>query len=253
MWNDPLDGLIAVWFSCGAASAVAAKLTLDKYGAARVRVVNCPVVEEHPDNLRFLADVQSWLGVPIETATNPKYPAASAREVWERRAYMSGIAGAPCTLELKKEARRQWERVHSPAWHVLGFTADERARHDRFVATERNNVLPVLIDAGLRKSDCFEILRQAGLRLPAIYGMGYPNANCVGCVKATSPAYWSLVRRTFPAVFADRAEQSRRLGARLARLHGERVFLDELPDEIDGQPELNFDCNVFCEEPANVE
>ena len=36
---------IAVWFSCGAASAVALKLTVDKYGLDNVYAVNNPVIE----------------------------------------------------------------------------------------------------------------------------------------------------------------------------------------------------------------
>ena len=48
---------IAVWFSCGAASAVALKLTVEKYGLDNVYAVNNPVIEEHDDNLRFLDDV----------------------------------------------------------------------------------------------------------------------------------------------------------------------------------------------------
>lgn len=51
--------IIAVWFSCGAASAVAAKLTIERYGATHnIRVVNNPVAEEDSDNQRFSADVQ---------------------------------------------------------------------------------------------------------------------------------------------------------------------------------------------------
>ena len=45
---------IAVWFSCGAASAVAAKLTVDKYRETHnILIVNNPVKEEHSDNIRF--------------------------------------------------------------------------------------------------------------------------------------------------------------------------------------------------------
>jgi hypothetical protein len=249
--TDAAHGMIAVWFSCGAASAAAAKLTIDKYGAARVRVVNSPVVEEHQDNRRFLMDVQQWLGVEIETAINSKYQDCSAVTVWDKRKFMSGPRGAPCTVELKKEARYQWERENNPAWHVLGFTAEEKKRHERFTLTERSNVLPVLIDAGLTKADCKEMVRAAGIALPAIYALGYPNANCIGCVKATSPAYWNLVRRTFPDVFAARAKQSRRLGAMLTRYRGERIYLDELPrSHAEGQMEMQFDCGVFCEEPS---
>ena len=46
---------IAVWFSCGASSAVAAKKTIEKYGESHnVIVINNPVINEHIDNRRFL-------------------------------------------------------------------------------------------------------------------------------------------------------------------------------------------------------
>lgn len=210
--------MIAVWFSCGAASAAALKLTVDKYGAENVRAVNNPVAEEHPDNLRFARDVSEWVGIEIETAINSKYPKASAVDVWERRKGMAFPHGAPCTVELAVRARQQWESENKVDWHVFGFTADERNRHDRFVLTERSNVLPVLIDANMTKDDCGFMIRAAGLKLPEIYDRGFPNANCIGCVKATSPTYWNLVRKEFPEVFNERAEQSRRLGAKLVRV-----------------------------------
>lgn len=244
--------VVVVWFSCGAASAVAAKMTLEQYGQThRVRVVNNPVAEEDADNRRFLYDIEKWLGVTIELATNPKYPGASAVDVWERRKYMSGIRGAPCTLELKKAARQHWEASNYADHIVLGFTADEIPRHSRFVLSERTNVLPVLIDAKITKPDCFRILKEAGIRLPRAYSLGYPNANCIGCVKATSATYWSHVRNTNPEVFAQRAEQSRRLGARLVRHKGRRLFLDELPEGATGRKMKSLaapECGIFCEE-----
>ena len=241
--------MIAVWFSCGAASAAALKLTVDKYGADNVRAVNNPVIEEHEDNLRFAQDVSDWVGIEVEAATNSKYPLASARDVFERRKGMSFPHGAPCTVELKKRARQQWEANNPVDWHVLGFTADERDRHDRFILTERSNVLPILIDAKMTKNDCADMLRGAGLRLPEIYDRGFPNANCIGCVKATSPTYWNLVRQEFPDVFADRAEQSRRLGSKLVRVKNERLYLDELSPSAKGRPLKTMpDCGLFCEE-----
>ena len=242
---------IAVWFSCGAASAVAAKLTLDMYGGgSQVRVLNNPVAEEDADNLRFRADVESWLGVPVETVSSSRYLTNSAVDVWEKRKFMSGPKGAPCTIELKKMARQEWEKNNRADWHVLGFTADEKTRHDRFVLTERSNVLPVLIDAGITKAECYRILLAAGLKLPRVYDMGYPNANCIGCVKATSPTYWNHVRKMHPDVFAARAEQSRRIGARLVRVDNKRLFLDELDPAAIGRPMAGMDveCGIFCEE-----
>jgi hypothetical protein len=241
---------IAVWFSCGAASAVAAKLAIERFPNDTVRIVNNPVLDEDDDNYRFLCDVEAWLGREIETAVNPDFPAASAVEVWGKRKFMSSPVGAPCTVELKKRARQEWEKENPVDWHVLGFTMDEKERHERFVLTERSNVIPVLIDAKLTKQDCIDIIMRAGIKPPRVYEMGYPNANCIGCVKATSPTYWNLVRKTHPLVFGSRARQSRAIGARLVRYQGERVFLDELPANAKGRAlaTMDLDCGIFCEE-----
>jgi len=243
--------IIAVWFSCGAASAIAAAETVRMYGSiCTVRILNNPVAEEDPDNQRFLKDVEKWLGVEIEPVINESFPEASAVAVWDKKSYMAGNAGAPCTVELKKRARQKWENNNHVDWHVLGFTSDENHRLTNFRKTERENVLGVLVDQGISKGDCFNRLFSAGLKIPAIYDRGYPNANCIGCVKASSPTYWNHVREQDPEVFAARAEQSRRIGARLVRVKGKRIFLDELDPDAQGRAlkDMNFECGIFCEE-----
>lgn len=238
---------IVVWFSCGAASAVAAKLTLDKYGHNNnVMIVNNPVKEEHPDNIRFKKDVEAWLGVPVIEAKNKDYPNASIVEIFDKRNYMSGRQGAPCTMLLKKEARYQFEKEHSIDYHVLGFTADEQKRYDKFVLAERPNTLPVLIEAGYTKQDCFEEIKKAGVILPWVY-KHFPNANCIGCVKATSATYWNKIREICPDVFNERAEQSRRIGCRLVRVKGKRIFLDELDPNTKGGKMHTYECGIFCD------
>lgn len=251
---EPKDGdTIVVWFSHGAASAIAWQETLRLYGdRCNVVAVNNPVAEEDPDNLRFGKDVSEWLGRELIEWTNPNFPNGSAIEVWDKVKAMSFPMGAPCTTKLKKEARQDYEKHHKCDWLVLGFTADEQKRYDRFTLTERDNVLPVLIDAGLSKQDCMDRLVSAGINPPRVYAEGYPNANCIGCVKATSPTYWNLVRQTRPEIFKERAEQSRRLGVRLVRYKGKRIFLDELPPDAKGRSlkSMNIECGIFCEEKS---
>lgn len=243
--------VIAVWFSCGAASAIAAQKTLELYGQRNtVRILNNPVKEEDEDNQRFLRDVQQWLNHPIETVVSKKFPSCSAVEVWDRSKFMASRFGAPCTVELKKKARQEWESTNRVDWHVLGFTYEEKKRHDRFVLTERSNLLPVLIDLKITKQRCFQLIANAGITLPRMYQLGYPNANCIGCVKAGSATYWNHVRKTHPDVFEHRAEQSRRLGAKLVRYKGKQISLDELDSNAIGKPmrTINFECGLFCEE-----
>jgi len=241
---------IVVWFSCGAASAVAAKLTVEKYGKNNtILIVNNPVKEEHPDNLRFKNDVSKWINKEIIEAKNSNYPNASITEIFEKRKYMSGVAGAPCTMLLKKEARYQFEKQVDIDYHVLGFTTDEYKRHEKFVKGERPNTLPVLIDAQMSKKDCINYLKNANIQIPQMYNLGFPNSNCVGCVKSASPRYWNLVRKQFPDVFKHRAEQSRRIGAKLVKYKGQRIFLDELPKNAKGgKLKGSIECGIFCNE-----
>ena len=242
---------IAVWVSCGAASAAAAILTCRQYGdTTNIKLLNNPIKEEHHDNRRFVRDLSIYLGREIETVINPAWPECSIFDVFEKRKFISSPQGAPCTGELKKKARQYWEINNKCDWHVMGFTADEKHRHDRFVLTERNNVIPILIERGMTKDDCGKMMLSIGVKMPEVYDLGMPNANCVGCVKATSPTYWNLIRSIDIDRFNKMAEISRRLGVRLTRWNGKRMFLDELPDHAKGDPlqGMNLECGFFCEE-----
>lgn len=246
------DDEVNVWFSCGAASAVAAKVAIVTLGGVcKVRVLNNPVQEEHESNTRFLRVCEEWLGVKIVSVVSKKYPSASAVEVWANERAMSFPSGfAPCTKELKKRARQEYEADHLPTANVFGFTLEEKDRHNRLKDSEIVPVLPILIDNGLTKQDCFDFLLSEGLRLPEPYLLGFPNSNCLGCVKATSPSYWQLVRDYFPDVFECRAKQSRELGARLVRVKGKRIFLDELEPGVMGRElkKFDFECSGLCGE-----
>lgn len=248
MNKQPQPGeTIVVWFSCGAASAVAAKMTIEKYGKTnKVIVVNNPVKEEDEDNQRFLKDVEKWLGIEIQFAVNSKYKSCSIVEVFEDHRYMAGIGGARCTLELKKKARYEWEIKNRPDWTVLGFTKEEKHRFDRFQANERPSSIYVL--EYVTKAECFQIIQEAGILLPMSYRKGMPNANCKGCVKSNSPTYWNLIRKIYPEDFKERSEQSRDIGVRLVKVKGKRIFLDELDPNAKGRAlkDLNFECGIFC-------
>ncbi len=249
MLNKITGKKITVWFSCGAASAVAAKKTIDLYGKDNeVTIVNNPIKEEHEDNQRFLKDVETWLGYKIQYAINPKFPDQSCETVWNKRKFMSSRFGASCTLHLKRNAREFWEIKNPTDYIVLGFTADENKRAERFSKTNKQILLTPLIDLGITKQGCFDLLNQAGIELPAIYKLGYPNANCIGCVKATSPTYWNLVRKTFPEIYEQRSKTSESLGVKLAIYKGERISLKNLPVDAKGRDlkSYDFECGIFC-------
>ena len=233
---------VVAWFSCGAASACAAKLAIEGFGLD-VEVVYCDTsTSEHPDNARFMADVERWLNRPVTIIRSQHF--VSVDEVFERTRYMAGIAGARCTTEMKKIPRFLFQ--HPDDVHVFGYTSDEGKRITRFEANNPDMSMSwVLRDAGMDKAACLRMIEEAGMVLPAMYRLGYKNNNCLGCVKATSPGYWNKIRQDFPEVFERRARQSRAIGARLVRYKGERIFLDELPATAKGKQE-NISCGPEC-------
>ena len=59
-----------------------------------------------------------------------------------------------------------------------------------------------------------------------MYDLGYPNNNCIGCVKG-GMGYWNKIRVDFPEVFERRVRQERETGRSCIK----GIFLDELePD-----------------------
>ncbi len=263
--------MIVCYFSCGAASAVAAKLAIEKYGKENVRVVNNPVINEHPDNIRFLEDCQKWIGIKIEKAINPCYAKCDIEEIFDDYEFVSNAAGfAPCTFELKQVARMEWEKNNNFDKEkdvvVMGYTKGEEKRAEGFRKSKKNigYILECpLIDKGYDKHRCFAEMEKAGIKLPEIYTKyEFPNANCIGCVKSGSAWYWNLVRKHFPEIFKRRAEQSRRLGCRLVDLgikknppegYERHIFLDELSPDVKGRKpkDCYVECGIFCMKGEN--
>ena len=120
---------VVSWFSCGAASAVASKLAIEKY--KEVEIVYCDTsTNEHPDNLRFLKDCEQWLGQKITKLSSENFPSMSIYEVFDKTGYLVGPYGARCTTELKKKVRQEYCDLED--LNVLGFTVEEKHRADRF-------------------------------------------------------------------------------------------------------------------------
>jgi len=225
------------WFSHGAASACALKIGVEQFGVSGLVPVNCDVsASEDKDNFRFRAEVEQWTGVKVHMIGSEKYKTVD--DVIEARKYVAGIKGAPCTVELKKIPRFEFQLADDI--HYFGFTADETAPYrvgekDRIAEFEKYNpdlILEwILRDRGLKKKDCFKMLLAAGIALPIRYQQGFKNNNCEACCKATGLAYWVLTRRLNRDAFNRRAEQSRRFGAKMTRWKGRRIYLDEIPPD----------------------
>jgi 3'-phosphoadenosine 5'-phosphosulfate sulfotransferase (PAPS reductase)/FAD synthetase len=231
-------------FSCGASSAVAAKLTLARH--QNVVVVNAFVAEEHPDNQRFLNDVEQWLGVEVVRLRDEQY-GASAYEVFRRKRWIKSEKGAPCTSALKRRLLDAWSKPDDIA--ILGFTSDkkERARAKKYLSFHDHAEFP-LIDAGLYKADCLAMIERAGIELPAMYRMGYANANCIGCVKG-GMGYWNKIRIDFPERFEELAKIEDELGEGsylFSDRKGGRISLRQLDPDAGRHDEPTIECGFSC-------
>lgn len=239
---------IVCHFSCGAASAVATKLAIEKNKVGAnlpLEIIYCHVRREHPDNLRFLKDCERWFGVPIQVLEDKKYNADPFEVAWRNR-FINSKNGAPCTKHLKKALGVAFARFSD--LDVFGFTAQEQGRLDRMLDANADRLVDTpLIDGGLDKGACLAILERAGIELPVLYRMGYDHNNCIGCLKAGA-WYWNKVRVDFPETFQEAMKLEAYVGHPILRINKQPVFLKDLdPGRGRKHEEPNIECGVACE------
>jgi hypothetical protein len=246
-----------VRFSCGAASFAALTIAIKRYGS-RVLAVNAFLAAEHADNRRFLADAERHLGINVTVLSDTKY-AAEPLNVWSAKRFIASKDGAPCSKVLKGHIL---DTFHPDAPMVIGFTADESERLDRFIdANAGRTVIAPLIEEGLTKADCFQVVADAGLVLPVPYLQGFANSNCLECPKG-GLGYWKHLDRHYPENYERVAQLQDLLGPGSwflsDRRGGKRVRLslrvlrtiDEPKWRIQNEPPVQ--CGGLCELPETL-
>ena len=227
------------WISAGVSSFIAGyviKDTVDEF-------IYTHIDNQHPDSLRFIKDCEKVLGKKI-TILQSNYK--SVDNVIKTFGFINGPYGAKCTEILKKRVRKEWEYGKKDLTYVWGFDCSkrERARAERTLQSmpKFKHEFP-LIDRGLTKEDCHGLLKQLGIKRPAMYDLGYRNNNCIGCVKG-GKGYWNKIRIDFPEVFEARAKQEREAGHTCIK----GVYLDELPPDAGRiEDEVMEDCSIMCQ------
>jgi 3'-phosphoadenosine 5'-phosphosulfate sulfotransferase (PAPS reductase)/FAD synthetase len=235
-----------VWFSCGAASAIAAMYAVKKY--KNCEVVYCDTGGEHESNKKFLLDVENLINKKIVILKNNNYK--DHFDVFQQKNFFVKVGFAYCTIELKKKLRLQYQKADDI--HILGYTLDEKTRVKRF---NKNNPELftdwILIDKGLTKEDCLGILWQKGIKLPKLYDLGYNHNNCIGCVKG-GIGYWNKIKKDFPEQFKKMSIIERKVGNSILKhrsgaKEGKPLFLDKLKDNMgryDEEPPIS--CSLSC-------
>jgi len=143
---------------------------------------------------------------------------------------------------------------------VYGFDPSEAKRIEKYRENNPEVTLGLpLVEHKLVKANCLALLQRFEIEMPAMYKLGYPNANCIGCVKAENLKYWAAIREDFPETFNFYAKMERKLGKevdgkprgaainkRYIKGVRHRLFLDELPTDIKPKRDTDIWCGYSC-------
>lgn len=229
------------WVSAGVSSFMAGWLAgdVDEW-------IYIDIDDQHEDSMRFIKDCEKAIGKEIQILRSNQY-----RTVEDCVLAFGGFRNvhngfAPCTNWLKKRVRKQWENEHEDydITYVWGFDLQEKNRAERTVEAnpQAEHEFP-LIEQNLSKQEVHGLFERIfDFKRPVIYDMGYPNNNCIGCVKG-GMGYWNHIRKDFPEVFKQRAALERKVGYSILR----DTYLDELdPDRGNMNTELFPECGIMC-------
>jgi hypothetical protein len=208
------------------------------------------IADQHPDSMRFIKDCEKAIGKEIKILKSSEYNSVEdcVRVFGGFRNPANGFA--PCTNWLKKRVRKEWEEQHKDCeiTYVWGFDLKETERAERTIEAnpQAQHEFP-LIDRGLSKEEVHGLFeRTFDFARPKMYDLGYPNNNCIGCVKG-GMGYWNKIRVDFPQVFESRAKLEREVNHSILKDKNGQVYLDELaPGRGNMNTEIMPDCGIMC-------
>ncbi len=226
------------WISAGVSSFIAGYLCKDEID----KFIYIDIDDQEPDTMRFIKDCEKALGKDIEILKSEYGNVENAILAAGVISLRGGFA--PCTNYLKKRVRKQWEENHQNEniTYYWGMDVNEVNRAERLKESmpQFEHRFP-LIENHLSKESSHAILEKLGIKRPRMYDLGYPNNNCVGCIKG-GMGYWNKIRKDFPEVFESRSLLERKLGYSILK----ECYLDELDENRGNNKEIIPECDIFC-------
>jgi 3'-phosphoadenosine 5'-phosphosulfate sulfotransferase (PAPS reductase)/FAD synthetase len=234
---------IVSWFSGGVSSAIATKLALIDF--PDMKIIFIDIDDHHEDTYRFILDCENKLFYKPILHLKSKYK--NVESACLAFSFINGVNGAKCTDVLKRRVRKEYERENKIDAYIWGFDCSKKEvnRFERIkqLMPQYINIAP-LIDNGMTKNNAHaKLLKEYKINRPKMYDLGYPNNNCIGCVKG-GKGYWNKIRQDFPDVFKKRVELERLIGH--SCING--TFLDELKEDKGSKLKpIVEECGIFCE------
>jgi hypothetical protein len=164
--------------------------------------------------------------------------------------------GAPgtrsCTADFKikvigKRLKQLGASADNPAVVGVGISVDEIQRANNRRCEPYEQITYPLLDLGLRRTDCYRVIRAAGLPVP-------PKSACFFCPFHRPEASRDM-RRDAPDLFAKACQLEALLNERRATLGKDSVYLtrfgkpldDAIPDGWDTLPFDEWDSTALCD------
>lgn len=227
------------WLSGGVSSFICGYLcrnVIDEY-------IYIDIENQHIDTYRFLKDCEKVLNKSIIFLKSPYINVQNCIKTSGVIKMPSGYA--PCTNWLKKRVRKEWEEQNKDynITYVWGFDKNEQARKERLEESMPHfkHLFP-LIENNLSKEEAHAILDKLNIKRPIMYDLGYPNNNCIGCIKG-GMGYWNKIRVDFPVVFEEYSKLERKIGHSILK----ECYLDELDPERGRNKIIVPSCGINCQ------
>jgi len=236
-----------VQFSGGVGSWAAARRAAERYGAENTTLLFADTRMEDADLYRFLNEAADDVGAELVVLSDGRNP----WEVFRDARFLGNSRVDPCSRVLKRDLLRAWIDEHcDPDVDVIVIGIDWTEEH-RFKRAEPRWLpftlwAPMCEEPLVDKDELLAELRQRGIAVPRLYGMGFPHNNCGGfCVKA-GMAQFKLLLDQMPEryLYHEQQEEALRehLGKDIAVLrdrsikhrvaYAERNGLDEVPAAV---------------------
>jgi PP-loop superfamily ATP-utilizing enzyme len=197
---------------------------------------------EHPATLEFIAEharpYAERHGIELHEVRRTFADGTTYRTLLQALHEMDGIqipvrlsGGSPgsrtCTSEWKARTLAKWRKQQGatqeePCVVAIGISVDEIHRANKKKAEKWEAIEYPLLDLGLRRSDCEQIIRRAGLPVP-------PKSSCWFCPWKTREV-WKRMKAEEPDLFQRAVELDEFLRAKsISKGHGPVYLTDDGP------------------------
>lgn len=237
-----------VMFSGGAGSWATAKRVAEKHGTENLVLLFADTLMEDDDLYRFLDEAAEDVGGELVKV-------AEGRDPWQvffDVRFLGNSRVDPCSRILKRELLRKWLEEHCTPSETTVYIGIDWSESHRFERAEQHwdpwkCYAPMCDPPYLDKLQVLEALREAGIRPPRLYELGFPHNNCGGfCIKA-GQAHFKLLLETMPERYAyherREAELREHLGKKVSVLRDRRggettpMTLTEFRQRVQATPE----------------